>query len=111
MPGWWHALGEGNPHADTSLDGFCDTKGSRLRGSALVRQAGARQAADADFGMSERCEHMIRRTLPYAADVGAVGVASLGLAVLAWALGIPRIETFLLILVLLVGAIAWRLGR
>ena len=54
---------------------------------------------------------MIRRTLPFVAAIGAVGVVSLGLAVLAWVLGIPRIETFLLILVLLVGAIAWRLGR
>ena len=54
---------------------------------------------------------MIRRALPYAAAIGAVGVASLGLALLAWALGIPRVETFLLILVLLVGAIAWQLGR
>src|ERR1700694_873482 len=61
--------------------------------------------------MSERWEHMIRRALPYAAAIGAVGVASLGLALLAWALGIPRVETFLLILVLLVGAIAWQLGR
>ena len=54
---------------------------------------------------------MIRRALPYAAAIGAVGVASLGLALLAWVLGIPRVETFLLILVLLVGAIAWQLGR
>jgi len=61
--------------------------------------------------MAERWEHMIRRALPYAAAIGAVGVASLGLALLAWVLGITRVETFLLILVLLVGAIAWRLGR
>ena len=61
--------------------------------------------------MSERWEHVIRRAVPYAAAIGAVGVASLGLALLAWVLGIPRIETFLLILVLLVGAIAWQLGR
>jgi K+-sensing histidine kinase KdpD len=61
--------------------------------------------------MAERWEHMIRRALPYAAAIGAVGVASLGLALLAWVLGIPRVETFLLILVLLVGAIAWQLGR
>jgi K+-sensing histidine kinase KdpD len=54
---------------------------------------------------------MIRRTLPYAAAIGAVGVLSIALAVLAWVLGIPRIETFLLIFVLLLGAIAWRLGR
>jgi K+-sensing histidine kinase KdpD len=61
--------------------------------------------------MSERWEHMIRRTLPFVAAIGAVGIVSLGLGFLAWVLGIPRIETFLLILVLLVGAIAWRLGR
>src|SRR6202165_2560600 len=55
--------------------------------------------------------HVIRRSLPYLAAVGAVGVVSLGLALLAWVLGIPRVETFLLVLVLVVGAIAWRLGR
>jgi GAF domain-containing protein len=54
---------------------------------------------------------MIRRTPPYAAAIGAVGVLSIALAVLAWVLGIPRIETYLLIFVLLLGAIAWRLGR
>jgi K+-sensing histidine kinase KdpD len=54
---------------------------------------------------------MIRRTLPYAAAIGAVGVLSIALAVLAWVLGIPRIETYVLIFVLLLGAIAWRLGR
>src|ERR1700681_48553 len=55
--------------------------------------------------------HVIRRSLPYLAAVGAVGGVSLALALLAWVLGIPRVETFLLILVLLVGAIGWRLGR
>jgi K+-sensing histidine kinase KdpD len=54
---------------------------------------------------------MIRRALPYAAAIAAVGVVSLGLAIAAWALRIPRIETFVLVFVLLVGAIAWRLGR
>src|SRR5207237_1621292 len=33
------------PHADTSLNGFCDTKGSSLRGRAADRQAGARRPA------------------------------------------------------------------
>src|SRR3989442_8351996 len=56
-------------------------------------------------------EHTIGRALPYLAAIAAVGVVSLGLAGLAWVLGIPRVETFLLIFVLLVGAIAWRLGR
>ncbi len=54
---------------------------------------------------------MIRRTLRYGAAIGAVGVVALGLGLLAWVLGIPRVETYLLIFVLLVGAIAWRLGR
>src|SRR5712691_7940261 len=56
-------------------------------------------------------EHTMDRALPYLAAIAAVGVASLGLGGLAWVLGIPRVETFLLILVLLVGVIAWRLGR
>src|SRR6266576_1918619 len=56
-------------------------------------------------------EHMMGRALPYLAAIAAVGVASLGLGGLAWVLGIPRVETFLLVFVLLVGAIAWRLGR
>jgi signal transduction histidine kinase/putative methionine-R-sulfoxide reductase with GAF domain len=48
---------------------------------------------------------------PYLAAIAAVGVVSLGLGGVAWVLGIPRVETFLLIFVLLVGGIAWRLGR
>src|SRR5256885_6072860 len=56
-------------------------------------------------------EHMMGRALPYLAAIAAVGVASLGLGGLAWVLGIPRVETYLLICVLLVGVIAWRLGR
>ena len=51
------------------------------------------------------------RALPYLAAIAAVSVASLGLGALAWVLTIPRVETFLLIFVLLVGVIAWRLGR
>ena len=54
---------------------------------------------------------MIRRALPYVAAIVAVGIVSLGLALIAWVLGVPRIDTFLLVFVLLVGAIAWRLGR
>src|SRR6266581_267481 len=56
-------------------------------------------------------EHTMDRAVPYLAAIAAVGVASLGLGALAWVLGIPRVETFLLIFVLLVGVIAWRLGR
>src|SRR2546428_11768867 len=55
-------------------------------------------------------KHTIGRALPYLAAIAAVGVVSLGLAGLAWVLKIPRVGTFLLIFVLLVGAIAWRLG-
>src|SRR2546423_1456641 len=54
---------------------------------------------------------MVRRVLPYLAAVGAVGAASVALALTAWVLRIPRIETFLLVFVLLAGVIAWRLGR
>jgi K+-sensing histidine kinase KdpD len=54
---------------------------------------------------------VIRRVLPYLAALGAVGAVSLALALAAWVLGIPRVETFLLVFVMLVGAIAWRLGR
>src|SRR2546426_991867 len=56
-------------------------------------------------------EHTIGSALPYLAAIAAAGVVSLGLAGLAWVLKIPRVETFLVIFVLLVGAIAWRLGR
>src|SRR5207237_10438401 len=56
-------------------------------------------------------EHMMDRALPYLAAIAAVGIASIGLGGLAWVLGIPRVETYLLIFVLLVGVIAWRLGR
>src|SRR5256886_16088642 len=56
-------------------------------------------------------EHTMGRALPYLAAIAAVGVASLGLGGLAWVLGIPRVESYLLIFVLLVGVIAWRLGR
>jgi K+-sensing histidine kinase KdpD len=54
---------------------------------------------------------MVRRAFPYLAAIGAVGVVAVGLAALAWVLGIPQVETFLLVFVLLAGAIAWRLGR
>src|SRR3989442_12425677 len=56
-------------------------------------------------------EHTIGRALPYLAAIAAVGVVSLGLGLGAWVLRIPRVETFLLVFALLVGAIAWRLGR
>src|SRR2546428_10700265 len=56
-------------------------------------------------------KHTIGGALPYLAAIAAVGVVSLGLAGLAWVLGIPRVETFLLIFVLPGAATAWRLGR
>jgi len=56
-------------------------------------------------------KHTMGRALPYLAALAAVGVASLGLGGLALVLTIPRVETYLLIFVLLVGVIAWRLGR
>jgi signal transduction histidine kinase len=54
---------------------------------------------------------MLRRALPYGIAIVSVGLVATALALSAWLLRIPRIETFLLIFVLLVGAIAWRYGR
>src|SRR2546430_6727842 len=53
---------------------------------------------------------MIRRVVPSGAALAAVGVVGAALGLAAWALRLPRIETFLLVFVLLAGAIAWRLG-
>jgi len=54
---------------------------------------------------------MLRRYLPYGIAVAAVGLVAAALALVAWLLQLPRIETFLLVFVLLVGAIGWRYGR
>src|SRR2546427_11612466 len=54
---------------------------------------------------------MPRRYLPYGIAVAAVGLAAAAMGLIAWLLHIPRIETFLLVFVLLVGAIGWRYGR
>ena len=54
---------------------------------------------------------MLRRYLPYGIAVAAVGLAAAALGLIAWLLQIQRIETFLLVFVLLVGAIGWRYGR
>jgi len=54
---------------------------------------------------------MLRRYLPYGIAVGLVGLAAAAMGLTAWLLHIPRIETFLLVFVLLVGAIGWRYGR
>src|SRR2546429_2841673 len=56
-------------------------------------------------------EHMMDRALPYLAAIAAVGIASIGVGGLAWVLGIRRLESYLLFFALLVGVIAWRLGR
>ena len=54
---------------------------------------------------------MLRRYLPYGIAVGLNGLAAAAMGLTAWLLHIPRIETFLLVFVLLVGAIGWRYGR
>lgn len=54
---------------------------------------------------------MVRRLLPYGLALLSVAVIAAGLGVLAWSLGLQRIESFLVIFVLLIGAIAWRYGR
>ena len=54
---------------------------------------------------------MVRRGLSYLAAVGAVFAVAAALGLAAWALRIDRVETYLLIFVLLAGGIAWRLGR
>lgn len=54
---------------------------------------------------------MLRRLLPYGLALLSVAVIAAGLGVLAWSLGLTRIESFTVIFVLLIGAIAWRYGR
>src|SRR5437899_3042874 len=54
---------------------------------------------------------MVRRVAPYGVALAAVAVVAAALGLAAWSLRLPRIETFLLVFVLLAGAIAWRLGR
>src|SRR5438552_3349511 len=54
---------------------------------------------------------MVRRFLPYGIAVAAVAMVAGALGLIAWLLAIPRIETFLLVFVLLVGSIGWRYGR
>jgi len=54
---------------------------------------------------------MLHRALPYGIALGAVGLMAAGLGLAAWLLRIPRVESFLVLFVLLVGAIAWRYGR
>src|SRR5713101_6738634 len=54
---------------------------------------------------------MPRRYLPYGIAVAAVGLAAAALGLIAWVLQLPRLETFLLVFVLLVGVIGWRYGR
>ncbi|TMB60914.1 MAG: DUF4118 domain-containing protein, partial [Chloroflexi bacterium] len=54
---------------------------------------------------------MARRYLPYGIAMAAVALAAAAMGLIAWLMHIPRIETFLLVFVLLVGAIGWRYGR
>jgi K+-sensing histidine kinase KdpD len=54
---------------------------------------------------------VLRRYLPYGIAVAAVGLVAVALGLVAWLLQLPRIETFLLAFVLLVGLIGWRYGR
>jgi signal transduction histidine kinase/putative methionine-R-sulfoxide reductase with GAF domain len=54
---------------------------------------------------------MLRRLLPYALALLSVAVIAAGLGSLAWMLGVPRVETYWLIFILLIGSIAWRYGR
>src|SRR2546430_1876419 len=54
---------------------------------------------------------MIRRLVPYAVALATVAAVAAALGVAAWAMRLPRLDTFLLVFVLLAGTIAWRLGR
>ncbi len=54
---------------------------------------------------------MLRRYLPYGIAVAAVALVAAALGLIAWVLQLPRLETFLLVFVLLVGVIGWRYGR
>ena len=54
---------------------------------------------------------MVRRLVPYGLALLSVAVVAAALGSLAWAIGIQRVETYWLIFILLIGAIAWRLGR
>src|SRR5438128_1567249 len=54
---------------------------------------------------------MARRYLPYGIAMATVALAAAAMGLIAWLMHIPRIETFLLVFVLLVGAIGWSYGR
>ena len=54
---------------------------------------------------------MTRRFLAYAAGPASASLTAVLLGAAAWALGLQRIETFVAIFVLVVGAVAWRFGR
>jgi len=54
---------------------------------------------------------MLRRYLPYGIAMAAVALVAAALGLIGWLLQLPRLETFLLVFVLLVGAIGWRYGR
>ena len=54
---------------------------------------------------------MIRRALPYTIAVAAVAATAAALGALAWVLRLDRIDSFVVVFVLVIGAIAWRYGR
>lgn len=54
---------------------------------------------------------MVRRLVPYGLALISVAVVAAALGILAWVLGITRVETYWLIFILLIGSIAWRFGR
>jgi signal transduction histidine kinase/putative methionine-R-sulfoxide reductase with GAF domain len=54
---------------------------------------------------------MVRRLVPYGVALLAIALVGFALGGLAWALGIPRVETYWAIFILVIAAIAWRYGR
>src|SRR5437763_6831217 len=54
---------------------------------------------------------MLRRLVPYGLALLSVTVVAAGLGVVAWALHLPRVESYWAIFIVLVGAIGWRFGR
>jgi signal transduction histidine kinase len=54
---------------------------------------------------------MIRRLVPYGLALLSVAVVAAGLGVVAWALHVPRVESYWALFIVLIGAIGWRFGR
>ncbi|HET9849545.1 MAG TPA: GAF domain-containing protein [Candidatus Dormibacteraeota bacterium] len=51
------------------------------------------------------------RALPFAIAIGAIAATAAALGALAWVLRLDRVDSFVAVFVLAVGAIAWRFGR